>query len=205
MRRTIIGIILIVSICISLGTVYGLQGGPTNSTVENQITPGLISSFEMKPGWPDDPTKYVQPSAPEVLEVAQQISSVDEVGNWVYQNIVYTPDSISGFDDLWQPAFYTIVRRTGDCEDIATLICSLLRAKGVPAENVRVVVGSFLRDGKPVGHAFAEIKIRDTYKNRDVWMPVNEILPQGITVYWYFNDEFFENYLPNGIRPNPDM
>lgn len=42
--------------------------------------------------------------------------------------------------DSWQPPFLTMVRRAGDCEDIAILKMAMLRAAGVPENRMWVGV-----------------------------------------------------------------
>jgi hypothetical protein len=61
---------------------------------------------------------------------------------WLYAHCVYTSDiETHGVTDYWQTPAETIALGSGDCEDYSTLLCSLLRAYGVPADEVYVVVG----------------------------------------------------------------
>jgi len=118
----------------------------------------------------NDPSDYIRPWEPEVMKLANDIWShsktmLDRVRNayyWVSWNIRYMWDRDRwGVDDYWQLPSTTIKLGTGDCEDHAILLTSLLRALGLSRDNVHLVFG-YLEDlltGKIYGHAWVEIKI----------------------------------------------
>jgi predicted transglutaminase-like cysteine proteinase len=72
----------------------------------------------------------------------------DEIRDWVAYTVNYKSDER---EDYWQSSEETLNLRTGDCEDFSILLCSLLRAYGIDAEQVFVVLGD---DGYGEGHAF---------------------------------------------------
>jgi len=75
--------------------------------------------------------------------------------DWVGNSITYKYDSdIHGVDDYWQLPKETLQLRTGDCEDSAILLCSLLRSAGYSANDVFVFIGE--SDGK--GHAWVSFR-----------------------------------------------
>jgi predicted transglutaminase-like cysteine proteinase len=62
--------------------------------------------------------------------------------NWVGDNIQYRhDDEVYGVQEYWQFGNETVSLRTGDCEDFAILLCSLLRAAGYSPNDVYVVIG----------------------------------------------------------------
>lgn len=61
--------------------------------------------------------------------------------DWVGNNIEYKYDSEVYGKEHWQLPKETIQRRTGDCEDYAILLCSLLRADGWDSNSVYVILG----------------------------------------------------------------
>ena len=66
----------------------------------------------------------------------------NRIKNWLGRFLVDVTDKTAhGVEDYWQLPAETIQLGTGDCEDYAILLCSLLRAYGVPAEDVYVAVG----------------------------------------------------------------
>jgi hypothetical protein len=76
----------------------------------------------------------------------------DDIRDWVADNIEYMSDEEQwGVDDYWQTSEETLSLGTGDCEDFAILLCSLLRAYGIDAEQVYVTLGV---DDERDTHAF---------------------------------------------------
>jgi len=79
------------------------------------------------------------------------------IRNWVGKNIEYVQDEeIHNTSEFWQLSVETLKGRTGDCEDFAILLCSLLRADGWSADDVYVVIGEN-QAGKH--HAWVKIRI----------------------------------------------
>ncbi len=76
--------------------------------------------------------------------------------NWVGDNIQYRhDDDVYGVPEYWQFGKETVSLRTGDCEDFAILLCSLLRAAGYSSNDVYVVIGK-----NPNGyHAWVKINL----------------------------------------------
>lgn len=111
---------------------------------------------------PWTPRSYVRPDDPEVQQLAEQLQTVEDIYYWVGQNIV---PEIDPENSEWLYPAEAIQRRSGDCGDMASLLVSLFRAKGIPAENVRVVIGRptvvVYIDDEPVGftgdHAWVEL------------------------------------------------
>ena len=81
----------------------------------------------------------------------------DDIRGWVADNIAYESDEQRWGRDYWQTPEETLSYRTGDCEDFSILLCSLLRAYGIDAQQVYVALGV---DGENDGHAFV---IEDWY------------------------------------------
>lgn len=62
--------------------------------------------------------------------------------DWVGNNVEYRHDEdVHGVLEYWQFSKETLSLRTGDCEDFAILLCSLLRSAGYSADDVYVVIG----------------------------------------------------------------
>ena len=76
--------------------------------------------------------------------------------NWVGNNIRYeNDDTVNGVRDYWQFGKETVALKTGDCEDFAILLCSLLRASDYSPNDVYVVIGK-----NPNGyHAWVKINL----------------------------------------------
>lgn len=80
-----------------------------------------------------------------------------QVQKWAVRHLTYISDKKSaGLDEYWQYPYETEATRTGDCEDGAILIASLMLNAGVPAWRVRCTAG-LVKSGKGAatgGHAY---------------------------------------------------
>ncbi len=100
---------------------------------------------------PAQAQRYVTPDAEEVKSAVNTIlsspwrryySDFDALREWVASNVQYKRDpSVYGYVDYWQLPIETLECGTGDCEDIAILLCSMLRASGVPPNEIYVAIG----------------------------------------------------------------
>lgn len=97
---------------------------------------------------------------------------------WVHSNIKYVSDNKSNLmNEYWQTPVETLEKRTGDCEDGAILLYTILSFAGVPNRQLRMVAGDVEKFGKPeesVGHAYL------------VWLNDEDGLEYPIDwTYWY--------------------
>jgi hypothetical protein len=129
-----------------------------------------LSSFIPSVSAHDLPTTdfsdYITPYDDEVIKVAETIGvrpflsyTLDNVRNayyWVSENIRYMYDEERWGTEYYQLPRTTIKLGTGDCEDQALLLASLLRALKLPRDNIRLVVGPVSGN---VYHAWVEIKL----------------------------------------------
>ena len=81
------------------------------------------------------------------------------VWQYVTDNVVYRTDAaIQRKSDFWQLPAETLALESGDCEDCACLLASLLLASGISPFCVRVVLGSLEQEGSREGHAWTIYK-----------------------------------------------
>ena len=120
-----------------------------------------------------------------------------EIRDWVGNNIEYVEDyDIHGVPEFWQLSKETLESRTGDCEDFAILLCSLLRADGWSIEDVYVVIGE-----NEAGENHAWVKVRIPYigvwyniePSASGWFtgPGDILVLSGYTPLYNFNDQYF--------------
>jgi hypothetical protein len=104
---------------------------------------------------------YITPNDAQVRAVVNDVvnrqlrifTDFEALRDWVSSHISYRSDQeVHGVSEYWQPPSETLQRGTGDCEDFAILLCSLLRAYGVPLDQVYVAVG-YSAD-RTSGHAY---------------------------------------------------
>jgi transglutaminase-like putative cysteine protease len=106
--------------------------------------------------------------------------------------------------DFWQFPRETIEWRKGDCEDQSILLCAMMRAAGVSASNVRVVVGIIYGEGGAGGHAWVEFKMGDTWYVLESTVSYLNYIEQSVyynlfspDVLGWFNDkEYYEEEIP---------
>jgi transglutaminase-like putative cysteine protease len=123
---------------------------------------------------------YITPECPSVKEVLHDIlgdppyelsqAGFDDIRDWVATNIDYMSDEKRWGKDYWQTPEETLSYRTGDCEDFSILLCSLLRAYGIDAEQVYVALGV---NDEEDGHAFL---IEDGYYDGE-WRRIESQAP----------------------------
>jgi len=121
---------------------------------ESSTTHGL-------PATESDFKSYITPESQLIKEALQDILSdppyelsqagFDDIRDWVADNIEYKADEQRWGKDYWQTPEETLSYSTGDCEDFASLLCSLFRAYGIDAEQIYVALGI---DDEEYGHAF---------------------------------------------------
>jgi len=120
-------------------------------------------------GWTGE---YIQPNDPDVQRIVSDVctypleahvyDNVKVLYYWVAYNVRYMSDVDRwGEEDYWQLPATTINLGTGDCEDQAILLTSLIRGAGVPRDKVHLVIGklNWLWGGLVGWHAWVEVKL----------------------------------------------
>ena len=106
-----------------------------------------------------DVSNFIMPDDDMVKDIIQEldikISDSDhdakavKIQNWILENVHYVYDQTQhGYIEHWQFPYETIQLGTGDCEDGAILMASLMIAAGIPRWRVRVA-GGLVATGQP--------------------------------------------------------
>lgn len=105
------------------------------------------------------------------------------VNQWVNREVAYVNDDRNYSQrDFWATAEQTIARGSGDCEDFAILKMQLLRAAGISADRMKLVL---LRDlAANSDHAFLLVQTA-----------------QGKVVLDNMTDRLYDGSQPNSVRP----
>jgi len=141
---------------------------------------------------PDE--QYVQSAYKEIMSGIVFVHWI-AIRDWVGRNIKYEDDYTShGVNEFWQLGKETLESRTGDCEDFAILLCSLLRADGWGVDDVYVVIG---QNDAGDYHAWVKIKIPmvgwyNIEPTQDGWYtgPGDIFVLSGYTPIYNFNDQY---------------
>jgi hypothetical protein len=149
--------------------------------------------------------QYITPNDLEIQDKVTEIlagswrwalDDFEALREWVADHITYVSDQAAhGVREYWQLPVETLSLGTGDCEDFAILLCTLLRAHRVPADEV-YVGGGFPEDPQSPGHAFLfehwhEGIWRALEPQQGVWMTllIGDIDISGYSEFYSFNDQ----------------
>ena len=86
---------------------------------------------------------------------------------WIIQHIPYKSDTINyKQNEFWCMPYETLVKGSGDCEDMSILLANLLLIAGIPNWKVRVATGFVFEPHtkKQVGHAYVTFFDDETEK-----------------------------------------
>jgi hypothetical protein len=127
-------------------------------------------TWEPEPGQLSPYQKYVTPNAQAVTSISSKYSTAQDIYehalNWPWVSDSHLHNSLEKWllptTFLTDTPTYTSNPSPGtpvsDCSEQANTLCSILRANGISAENVRVVIGEVNFDGTIGGHAWVEVK-----------------------------------------------
>lgn len=153
-----------------------------------------------------DMKQFITPDDSEVQDTVDDIlngywrwayDDFEALREWVVNHVTYQYDiDAHGQSEYWQLPSETLNLGTGDCEDFAILLCTLLRAYGVPADEVYVGLGHYDEPGK-TGHAFLfehwyEGQWRAIEPQQSAWWQILLLPDLDISDYdefYHFNDQ----------------
>ena len=160
---------------------------------EKLIQDSLISEIFLQ--YPNDIIKA------KAEEIANPYDSHDikafKIFEWVARNLEYKLDK-DEYDraEVWQPPVITIRKGTGDCEDAAFLIHSLMLNAGIPWDRIRTYGGEVELDGSFFGHAWTAYK----RESDDEWVVLDSFVFPTLAqiddrtpmrLYSLYSDNFF--------------
>jgi len=130
--------------------------------IEAKALPETEKLSRQPMGQPEAMMSYITPEDQQIERAAEDILSgywrwayndFNSLREWVSTHVNYVYDqSVHGTNEYWQLPAETLSLGTGDCEDFAILLCTLLRAYGVPSDQVYVACA--YSEGAEHGHAF---------------------------------------------------
>lgn len=147
-----------------------------------------------------DMTVFITPENQKVKFLADKMQTKDpaSIYQYVRDNIGYVEDYATHEYrfEYWQLPEETLNLGTGDCEDQAILLCTLLRAKGYSPEDVKVVFGL---TSSASGHAWVELLYQGDWVVFDPTSNASNYIEKtkyysliNVTYKGSFNDVFYE-------------
>ncbi len=100
----------------------------------------------------EDFQSLIAGDSPDVLQLARQLGTIEDAYLFVRDRIAFNPSLPAGTPSQ------TLRDGQGSCLGKATLLVSLCRALGVPADNVRVVTGQVAYEGAMLEHAWVDLE-----------------------------------------------
>ena len=129
---------------LAAGFILGDQSG--------EADPVNTSFHDIRVIHPEDFRTLIVPEAPELVELARQLGSLEAAYEFVRDRIAFEPSAAAG-----APA-QTLREGRASCLGKTTLLVSLFRALGVPAGSVRVVTGQVPLGGSLLDHAWVDLE-----------------------------------------------
>jgi len=145
MKRLLL--ILCAVIPLSLAGGYLLRG------VVSPVTPAPAPEFhDLRVNPIGDYVALMQPEHPEIMRHAGRFASFEEAYRFVSDEIRFAPFVPPG------PVHKTLEYGVGSCLGKAALLASLYRAMGMPAGNVRMVMGVVMTPQGPADHVWLDLE-----------------------------------------------
>lgn len=220
--------ILITNILLLIMTIYfnGIHNpsavrGLTLESEDNRCTPRDQAAFQA----------YVTPEDDVILQMASQITCIEDAYVMAVQWVYISEQKLNGIDDQWSSPHEFITTSpayinnpvpgmvAGDCEEQANTLAAIIRAAGIPPEEVRVALGLYEIDSMERGHVWVEVYVNDRWLILDpcsgpYWddntgilvrrkgLPLDYYLSHKYPVQQvmvYYNDVFFIEHGENNI------
>ena len=153
---------------------------PRPVIAQQQLSPGALAiEYGTNMAGSQSVRYYVTPDNPMVKTLAESTGNVEAIYdmalNWVY----VSEETLNGVSEKWLTPYQFLHDTPGypsnpvagqpvsDCEEQANTLASLLRAGGVPAEDVRVVLGRYTYKGQTHGHAWVQLVVNGKWLDLD--------------------------------------
>lgn len=176
--------------CIAAGVYFAVFSGEEDGRILlRQLKPDLLSEQDLqdklRAAHPTlDPDKesryqiYITPNDNAVTGLAALLNGIEECYQAAVKWTWVSDSTLHATSEKWLMPHEFLIDTPGydsnpvkpevasDCEEQANTLVSLLRAEGVSAQNVRVVLGLVDFGGETGGHAWVEIK------DNGKWLPL---------------------------------
>ena len=144
-RRTLLSLLLL-PLALAAGFLFGRQ----HPTADAANATPVFHDLRVNPV--ADYVGLVDPDDPEILRLARRFESPEEAYRFVHDEIRFAPFVPSG------PVAETLRHGVGSCLGKAALLSSIYRAMGMPAANVRLIMGIVMTPQGPADHVWLDLE-----------------------------------------------
>jgi len=149
--------LLLTAVVIAFGCGFAVGGMKTNSP---------LSFHDMIVNDPLELSRLITPEDKRVKALAVELKTPENAYRYVQESIInYAADPAL-------PAGEIIAKGKASCLGKAVLLCSLYRAMGMPASDVRVVAGEVDIPDRIIDHAWLDME----YKGRNIQQDASNVL-----------------------------
>ena len=147
-------LVYIFTILLSLGAGYLLNAAQLSPSAPGTALETAAPEFhDIRVNLVETFPSLIEPDDPEVVKLAKQFSRYEDAYNFVNNEIKFVPFVPSG------PVAGTLKHRTGSCIGKATLLASLYRAMGMPARDVRIIMGIVVTAQGMADHVWLDLEV----------------------------------------------
>jgi len=144
-------LVLLLLVPVAAATGFLLRPGPPETPVFHDLRVNPIHDY----------VNLIEPEDPDIVALARQFSSFEEAYRFVRDQIAFAPFVPPG------PVSETLKHRMGSCLGKAALLCSLYRAMGMPAEDLRIVMGLVVVSGGTADHVWIDLEFEGRCLQQD--------------------------------------
>lgn len=196
----LLGLILIVAL-VNVGTE---TENKNQKNIDKVILWNHTLNNSDKCNYPLNYQKYVMPNNPIVQEYAKQLNVKLGWNNFEYKNgsglALYPTQNKSLLKetdekDYWQNPDYTLTVGYGDCEDLALVACSILKAKDIP--SIVVLGYAYPNEKERRGHAWTEYYIDGEYFVNNNLNSFPRNIQEDNSIYYYYTPNMIFSFVNN--------
>lgn len=114
-----------------------------NASQQTKSTESTVYAYDYNRLWLSYPNSQLTDLAESIVKKSDtNDEKANKIINWVLDNFPYKTDQENyGTEEFWAPPLLALAKDSGDCEDGAFLVHSLLLHAGVPYERIKTYGG----------------------------------------------------------------
>lgn len=151
MKKRLVLLLCLLPLAATGGFLFGQHQG-RGPALAGATPPAVPEFHDMRINPVADYVGLLDPGDPEITRLAAGFDSYEAAYRFVSEEISFAPFVPPG------PVAATLQHRTGSCLGKAALLGSLYRAMGMPAEDLRMVMGIVITPQGPADHVWLDLE-----------------------------------------------